>query len=305
MHDFQSRARGAFIGLAIGDALGAPVEFMTAHEIRAKYGSLDEIVGGGWLRLRPGEVTDDTEMSLCIARAIVAAPGWDLKAIADNFAAWLKSKPVDVGDTCRRGIRNYLLKGCLETPFNQWDAGNGAVMRMLPVALFTLGDDELLARYSVAQAHLTHNHPLSDAACTCYGKLIHLAVLGFSKARLRREVGELLAEHQNFRFDPYRGLATGYVVDTMQTVFHHFFKSRDFEECLVATVNQGGDTDTTGAIAGALAGAYYGMERIPRRWMKKMDRKVLDEAGRLAERLVTLSPAWGKEKSGRSSHPTR
>lgn len=285
-----SRATAAFIGMAIGDALGAPVEFMTSGEIRDKHGVLREIVGGGWLRLKPGQVTDDTEMALCIARAIVAAQGWSLTGIADNLAGWLKSKPVDVGDTCRRGIRNYMLKGSLETPFNQWDAGNGAAMRMAPVTIFTLGDDNLMQTCSIEQAHLTHNHPLSDAACITLGRMVHLAIRGFSKIRIRREVDALIAEHRTFNFEPYRGLATGYVVDTMQTVFHHFFRSRDFEECLINTVNQGGDADTTGAIAGLLAGAFYGYEAIPKRWIKKMDRKVMDEITALSQRLITLSP---------------
>lgn len=289
-NEISSRARGAFAGLAVGDSLGAPVEFMTAGEIRGKYGVLREIVGGGWLRLKPGQVTDDTEMSLCIARAVVSAAGWSLGGIADNFAAWLRTKPVDVGDTCRRGIRNYMLKGALETPFNQWDAGNGAAMRMLPVALFTLGDDELLARCAKEQARLTHNHPLSDAACIHLGRLVQLAIIGFSKARLRREVEALLESHENFRFEPYHGLSTGYVVDTMQTVFHHFFKARDFENCLTGTVNQGGDADTTGAIAGMLAGAYYGIEGIPKRWVRKMDKNVMEEIGDMTERLLALSP---------------
>ncbi len=270
---------------------------MTAAEIKAKYGVLIDIVGGGWLRLKPGQVTDDTEMSLCIARAIVAVRGWSREAVAANFAAWLRSKPVDVGDTCRRGIRNYILKGEVETPYNQWDADNGACMRMLPVALFTLGDDRLLARCAVEQARITHNHPLSDAACVHIGKLLHLALLGFSKARLRRELEGLLTSHENFRFEPYRGLASGYVVDTLQTVFHYFFTARDFEDCLIKVVNQGGDADTTGAIAGMLAGAYYGLESIPRRWLKRMDRKVVDEASALAGQLVTFSP-WQKARLG-------
>ncbi len=289
-NEVVSRARAAFLGCAIGDALGAPVEFMTAAEIRTRYDVLKEIVGGGWLRLKPGQVTDDTEMSLCIARAVVAARGWSREGIAANFAAWLRSKPVDVGDTCRRGIRNYMLKGELETPHNQWDAGNGACMRMLPVSLYTLGDDRLLARCAVEQAHLTHNHPLSDAACIFIGRLLHLAVLGYSKTRLRRELEGLLTSYESFRFEPYRGLASGYVVDTLQTVFHYFFTVRDFEDCLIKVVNQGGDADTTGAIAGMLAGAYYGEESIPRRWVKRMDRKVVDEVTMLAEQLVTLSP---------------
>ncbi len=298
--EILSRADSAFVGLAIGDSLGAPVEFMTAHEIRAQYGTLKEIVGGGWLRLKPGQVTDDTQMSLCIARAIVAAGGWSLKGIADNFATWMKSRPIDVGDTCRKGIRNYMLKGELEVPYNQWGAGNGAVMRILPVALFTLGDDSLLSACSVEQAHLTHNNPVSDAACISYGRLIHLALTGHSRTRLRRELEMLFSRFENFRFEPYRGLASGYVVDTLQTVFHYFFKSRNFEDCLTGVVNQGGDADTTGAIAGMLAGAYYGMEDIPKRWLKKMDRSVIDEVSTLAEQLVRLSPLLRQDGAGQA-----
>ena len=292
LQEILSRARAAFIGLAVGDALGAPVEFMTTHEIKSRYAILNEIVGGGWLRLKPGQVTDDTQMSLCIARAIIAGNGWSLQGIADNFAQWMKSKPIDVGDTCRKGIRNYMLKGEMEVPYNQWGAGNGACMRMLPVALFTMGDDDLLTKYAVEQAHLTHNNALSDAACIFFGRLIHLALAGHSKPRLRRELEVLFTQCENFRFEPYRGLATGYVVDTMQTVFHYFFRTHHFEDCLVGVINQGGDADTTGAIAGMLAGAYYGMENIPKRWIKKMDRTVLAEVSALAEQLVRLSPMF-------------
>ncbi|QXE92042.1 ADP-ribosyl-[dinitrogen reductase] hydrolase [Geomonas subterranea] len=288
--DVISRARGAFIGLAVGDALGAPVEFMTRGEIKDKYGVLKEMVGGGWLRLKPGQVTDDTEMSLCLARAAVKEGAWSLQAAANHLAGWLKSKPVDVGDTCRRGIRNYMLRGVLETPPNEWDGGNGAVMRTLPVALCTVGSDLLLERITLEQAHLTHNHPYSDAASISLGRLLHLALTGRSMLQLRREADQFIATHPSFTFDPYKGLATGYVVDTMQTVFHCFFRSRSFEGCIVDTVNQGGDADTTGAIAGALAGAYYGEEAIPSRWKKKLPRELVVEISALAEQLVCMSP---------------
>lgn len=286
--DIASRAKAAFLGFAVGDALGAPVEFMTPSEIKAKYGTLREMVGGGWLRLKPGQVTDDTEMSLCVARAI-ADNGWSVRAIAENFAGWLKSKPIDVGDTCRRGIRNFILKDMLETPFNQWDAGNGALMRMVPVALATVGDNDRLERWATEQGHLTHNHPLSDAACICYGKLIHLALQGRSKTRLRREAETLFTDYPTFRFEPYRGLATGYVVDTFQTVLHHFFRCKNFEECVAGAVNQGGDADTTGAIIGGLAGAYYGMDGIPLQWLKKIDKSVADELAKLSAKLLTYA----------------
>lgn len=297
-HPFQSeilsRARGAFIGLAVGDALGAPVEFMTRGEIKEKYGVLKEMVGGGWLRLKPGQVTDDTEMSLCLARAIAGTGGWSLTAAADNLAAWLRSKPIDVGDTCRRGIRNYMLHGCTETPPNDWDGGNGAAMRTLPVILSTLGDTALLESCTLQQAHLTHNHPLSDAASIYLGRLMHLALTGCSMQRLRREAAHLVSLYPKFCFDPYQGLASGYVVDTMQTVFHCFFRSRSFEGCVVETVNQGGDADTTGAIAGALAGAYYGEDGIPGRWKKKLSKTLLAEIMELSERLVRMSPLMSR-----------
>ncbi len=291
LEEINDRARAAFVGMAIGDALGATVEFMTATEIKAKYGIFREIIGAGWLRLKPGQVTDDTEMALCIARAIVSQQSWSVEAIARNFANWLKSKPVDCGDTCRKGIRAYLLNGTLESPPNQWDAGNGAAMRMLPVALYTLPDEQLLTKYALEQAHITHNNPVSDAACICLGKLLHMAICGASKHQLRREVDGLITRFPTFSFDPYRGLATGYVVDTLQTVFYWFFKGKSFEECLVGTVNQGGDADTTGAICAMLAGAYYGMDSIPQRWLKKMDKKVISEIDAITRQLVSASPA--------------
>ncbi len=297
LEEIRERARAAFIGMAVGDALGATVEFMTASEIASKYGIFREITGGGWLRLKPGQVTDDTEMALCIGRAIVKHQAWSLEAVADNFAAWLRSRPVDCGDTCRKGIRAYLLNGQLESPPNEWDAGNGAAMRILPAVLFSLPDGELLKKYVLEQAHITHNNPVSDAACLCLGQLLHMILYGAGKSRLRRHVDGLVTRFPTFAFDPYRGLATGYVVDTLQTVFHWFFRGKSFEECLIGTVNQGGDADTTGAICGMLAGAYYGMEALPKRWMKKMDHKVISEIETMSDQLVLLSPL-GKATKG-------
>jgi ADP-ribosyl-[dinitrogen reductase] hydrolase len=236
-------------------------------------------------------VTDDTEMSLAMARAIDEAGGWSGPAVAAAFAAWLKGRPADVGSTCRAGIRRWMLEGTLEGRPGEWDAGNGAAMRALPAALLTLGDDAALQRVAVAQARLTHHHPLSDAACVLVGRLVQQACLGRSLRQLRATVDAAVAEVPRFRFEPYRGLATGYVVDTLQTVLHHLFATRSFEACLVAVVNQGGDADTTGAIAGAVAGAYYGPEGLPPRWLRRLDRPLAAELGRLAVRLVELSPA--------------
>ena len=288
--EVRDRARAAFLGLALGDALGATVEFMTAPEIRAAYGVHRELVGRGWLHLRPGAVTDDTEMSLCLARAIDAGGGWSPRAAAEQLAAWLRANPVDVGSTCRAGIRRYLLEGTLSGPPREWDAGNGAAMRVLPVALLTLGDGEALARLAVEQARLTHHHPLSDAATVLVGRLVQLACLGLSMRRLRDTAAAAAAAEPRLAWEPYRGLSSGYVADTVQTVLHHLFSTRSFEECLVAVVNRGGDADTTGAIAGAIAGAYYGPAELPRRWLRRLEPVLAAELEALSGRLVALSP---------------
>lgn len=282
------RAVAAFVGMAVGDALGATVEFLTPSEIRNRFGTHREIRGGGWLNLAPGRVTDDTEMALAMARGIIRAGEWDLTSIADAFVTWLRGGPVDCGDTCRRGIRRYMIHGTLESPSNQWDAGNGALMRILPAVLYAWPDRELMESCVVSQAHITHNHPLSDAACIGMGRLLFRALSGDEKTRLYREAERIVAQHPPFRFSPYPGLASGYVVDTFQTVLWHFFRGTGFEECVVGTVNQGGDADTTGAICGMLAGAYYGYDAIPARWLKKLDRALLSELSESARILMSM-----------------
>ena len=285
------RAKGAFVGLALGDALGATTEFMTPQEIKHRYGVHKKIIGQGWLYLKAGQVTDDTEMSLCIARAIQKSQGWNLGAVAEEFADWVRGRPIDVGSTCARGIWNYIRHQTLEVAPSRWNAGNGALMRMLPVALFTLGNKELLGRYVVEQAHLTHNNPLSDAACVFFGRLLHDAMAGASLTQLQIRTDNFVNEHSDFRYHPYPGKSSAYVVDTVQTVFHFLFSTTTFEECLIGTVNQGGDADTTGALAGMLAGAVYGIQGMPKRWLKRLDPRVYSEVGELSEYLVTHSPA--------------
>ena len=288
----HQRALGAYLGLAVGDALGATVEFLTPGEIRHQHGELRDIVGGGWLRLKPGQVTDDTQMSLALGAAILDSGGWDLKNIAEHWLAWLKSKPIDVGNTCRRGLQRYARDGSLESPCSDGDAGNGALMRVLPAILFAFRNPDLLERCVIEQAHVTHHHPLSDAATLCFARMVADLLAGGhwrdNLATLRAHAKSLVAEHRQFRFDPYPKRATGYVVDTAQTVLHAFFATDSFESCMIRTVNCGGDADTTGAIAGMLAGAHYGVDAIPARWQKRLDRDVRDAIRLQVDGLLAL-----------------
>jgi ADP-ribosyl-[dinitrogen reductase] hydrolase len=285
----QDRVLGAFLGFAIGDALGATVEFMTRGEIVARYGVHDRITGGGWLRLAPGQVTDDTEMTLALGRSLIRRRGLDLRDLCEEFAAWLKKGPVDVGNTCRRGIRRYLTEGSVAGPYFEGDAGNGAAMRVLPVALASFGHPNIAAEWCRAQCRVTHHHPLSDAAALTLMRMVYVLLAGEGRMAARRWADALVEEHRMFRFDPYRGQSSAFVVDTLQTVLHFYFRTESFPDCVVQTVNQGGDADTTGALAAMLAGATYGVSAIPVSWLARLERAVAAEIREQAPRLLAIA----------------
>jgi len=268
------RAVAAYLGLAIGDALGATVEFMTPREIAAQYTVHDTIRGGGWLRLRPGQVTDDTTMALALGGAILQNGQVDALAVARAFDDWMRARPVDIGNTVRRGLMHFRTTGIPETLPSEHDAGNGAAMRVLPVALAAFGQTEAQVRAACrAQGHVTHHNALSDAATECLALMVQDALRGADRAQLlRQRVIPLIEQHPEFEFrNAPRSNPSGYVVETLQTVFQAFFGTPDFRACLVEVVNRGGDADTTGAIAGMLAGARFGMQGIPGRWLMLLD----------------------------------
>jgi ADP-ribosyl-[dinitrogen reductase] hydrolase len=297
--DVHERALGAYLGFAVGDALGATVEFMMPSEIQHSYGMHRDIIGGGWLKLKPGQITDDTQMSLALGQAIIDSGGWNATAAADAFVGWLKSKPVDVGNTCRRGIQRYMTDGTLAGSFNEGDAGNGACMRNLPLALATLRDDDTFARATVEQCHLTHHHPLSDAATLALGGMTRSLVLGGGIKECRVAANRLIAEFPLFRFEPYPKRASGYIVDTTQTVLHFFFRTDGFESCVTEVVNRGEDADTTGALAGMLAGAAYGVSGIPGYWLKKLDKTIKTRIEDQTEALLMLAQNVNAKRNSR------
>ncbi|MEQ1636805.1 MAG: ADP-ribosyl-[dinitrogen reductase] hydrolase [Methylococcales bacterium] len=286
-----NRALAAYLGFACGDALGATVEFMTPRQINKRYGIHQEIIGGGWLDLEAGQVTDDTQMSLALGQAIIDAQGWNLPAVADNFVAWLESNPPDVGNTCRRGILRYRDSGELMGLPRDDEAGNGACMRNLPVTLATLNRPDYFDDWSVQQSHITHNNLLSDMATLSLGRMVHRLISGQDIIACYEEAEKLIRQHSAFNYSPYLGKSSGYIIDTVQTILHYFFKTDSFESCLIATVNQGGDADTTGALAGMLAGAKYGLHQIPQRWLQQLDQKVVLQIQQQTDALIRLAYA--------------
>lgn len=292
--DRKERAIAAYMGLAVGDALGATVEFMTPREICAQFGTHRRIVGGGWLRLKPGQVTDDTTMTLYLGKAILAEEGRVVAdAVATAFDCWMRRRPVDIGNTVRRGILYYRRTGQAEVPPAPHDAGNGSCMRLLPVVLAGLElSDEDLSRDICVQGHTTHNSPLADAGSICVARMIRSALCGGDKRALMVPVQGLIERFPEFSFRARREEnPSGFIVHTLRAVFQAFFDTDSFEQCLTDVVNRGGDADTTGAIAGMIAGGFYGLEAIPENWKRALDPAVRTACARQAQALLDFARA--------------
>lgn len=293
------RAVAAYLGLAVGDALGATVEFLTPREIRDQYGEHRDIVGGGWLRLQKGRVTDDTEMSLALGQSLLEVGRVDATAIAEAFSEWMRGKPVDIGHTVRRSVSLYRRTGETEVPENEYDAGNGACMRCLPIALFTLGAGlERIAEANRIQSHVTHHNAMADAGTLTVIRMVQTALLGGSREAVRTLAEALVADYPSYRYDRKRTENPGgYIVETLRAVFQALLGTEGFEAAMIDVVNRGGDADTTGAILGMIAGPLYGLETLPRRWLKALDRETAHACRRQATALLAQSPLLASKRA--------
>lgn len=288
---------GGLFGLAVGDALGAPVEFMTATEIFEKYGQVDSMIGGGWLNLHPGQVTDDTQMMLGIARGILRNYTDPVPAIGEEFVKWYETNPPDIGNICRESIKFFLEQGdwykASETAHHRLgkSGGNGSLMRTLPVAFAYRGDLERMFKVTSDISRMTHFEEITDHACQIYNCIILAYLSG------RKEKEELIAQVLEI-FPTTSGLLellnvppTGYVRDSLYHALTCFIRTDNFRDCLVRAVNTGGDADSIGAIAGGLAGVYYGKDAIPGEWLDALDPAIQEELNELSEKLLNLGTA--------------
>ncbi len=315
---------------------------MTPAEIREHPGVHRNILGGGWLRLRKGQVTDDTEMSLALGRSILAQGKVEPQAVAEAFSAWMRGKPVDIGHTVRRGIARYRQTGEVAVLPNTYDAGNGACMRCLPVALCTLGasPDEVAAA-NRAQSHVTHHSTLGDAGTlrnssetteTSGGRasrppdgpearppvqnvslvlepsltvilMVQKALAGGSLADLQTMAEALAAAEPEYRYDRRSaGNPGGYLPETLRAVFQARFAADGFETALIEVVNRGGDADTTGSILGMIASALWGPAGIPVRWLDALDPATSVRCTEQAKYLIGLSVRTHGPQGAPSTH---
>lgn len=301
------RARGVLLGLAVGDALGGPLEFLSADEIRARHGGpVRDYIGGGWLDLEPGRGTDDTAMALALARSAATSIGYDPGRALAAYLEWFRSDPPDVGGTIRHALAAAdagVATGAATEELHLRTgrtAGNGSLMRIAPIALRHLPQADRRALAARMDSKLTHYDDHAADACAWLCDVIAAIVDGVDPAELAAPAA---LEHEwaisrAAAVASVSGEAVGYVGTTLSVASTALSNFDSFEDGLVWIVNLGGDADTNGAVAGALLGARFGAGAIPSRWLEQL--AVRDEAETLAERLIALSQADHRPASAAS-----
>lgn len=275
--DRYERILGGLFGVACGDALGGALEFMPRDEIKRKYGYVKDIIGGGYWGLIPGEVTDDTMMTIAVAEGILDNPENPIEDIGKHFVKWYDSKPKDIGNIIRIALGEYKRSSdWMKTAYyahqatGGMSAGNGSLMRCLPVALY-YNDIEKMLEITAAQSLLTHYDNKATDACQFYNLLVYHYLYGKSKISTIKEHIEKYPEYkQAFKLSKDELKPSGYVVDTLVCALWCFINTSSFEDAVCEAVNPGGDADTIGAITGGMAGVYYGYNAIPDRWEEKI-----------------------------------
>lgn len=287
MTDKIDKAEGTLLGLACGDALGRPVEFKSAHRIEQEHGYLTEMIGGGTHNKPAGTVTDDTDMALCIAESLVEHDGFVPEDVASRFVDWYDSGPFDIGIMTSDALRRIKRGESWETAGQAvWEskpegsnAGNGSVMRCAPYAVAFAESPETLGEVSRQSSAITHADPRCTAGCAILNRVI-AALLTDSFESLDAVVdatGEPLSgELANAvravpeSVEPRRLESTGYVVHTLQTALYHALTAETPREGICEAVNMGQDTDTVGAVTGALVGARFGASALPDSWLQEL-----------------------------------
>lgn len=307
----RKRYVSAIMGLVVGDALGVPVEFMSREDLKSN--PVRGMRGYGTYNQPPGTWSDDSSMVVATMEWIVETkePPLDYVQLMDKFSQWLMygeytpyGDTFDCGISTNRAIMNYG-RGMQPTECGgktEYDNGNGSLMRILPMALWNaseLAGEEIFQLDCIYDtSSLTHAHARSKAGCLLYSKMIadllHMpdedkhktikySIDSFRKYLSGEQDVEIVSEAERYsriwELDSFVALpetainSSGYIVDTLEAALWCFLTTDSYKECVLKAVNLGNDTDTVAAVAGGLAGLYYGFENIPQEWVGLIPRK--------------------------------
>jgi ADP-ribosyl-[dinitrogen reductase] hydrolase len=301
------RYRGCLLGLAAGDAVGTTLEFKPAGSFQP----IDDMAGGGPFHLQPGQWTDDTSMALCLAESLAVRRGFDPNDQMTRYLRWWREgylsstgECFDIGNTVRAALAQFERTGeSFSGSTDPHTAGNGSIMRLAGVPLLYARKPQEALEKSALSSRTTHATPTAVDACRYFGGLIVGAVNGVNKTTLLSQryspvtaywdeyplvpqIDEIAAGSFKRR-QPPQIQGAGYVVKSLEAALWAFYHGDTFREGCLLAVNLGHDADTTGAVYGQLAGAYYGEAGIPESWRAKLAHRELICS--LAERLFSLA----------------
>jgi ADP-ribosyl-[dinitrogen reductase] hydrolase len=310
----RSRFQGCLLGLAAGDALGTTLEFMRP----GSFSPINDIIGGGPFDLAPGEWTDDTSMALCLAKSLIEKTGFDPIDQLERYLLWYRTgylssngRCFDIGITTSGALHRFeRTREPFPGPDAPHTAGSGSLVRLAPVPMVYTRHQVQALDYSADSSRTTHAAPQAIDACRYYGALVLGALLGQSKdlllsppktwklldpvaieglSGLDPTIVEVVNGSYKEKQPPYIQ-GSGYVVRGMEAALWAFHQSNDFREGALLAANLGDDADTTTAIYGQLAGAYYGIEGIPAEWRTRIVQAdlILSFADKLFELANTL-----------------
>jgi ADP-ribosyl-[dinitrogen reductase] hydrolase len=301
-----NRYVGSLLGLAVGDCVGAPLEF----KMPGSFALVQDMVGGGRHNLLPGQWTDDTSMALCLAESLVHR-GFNPVDQLERYTRWHRQgylsstgKCFDIGKTTLKALLRFEVSRQPYCGRIGDRASNGSLMRLAPVPLFYAGNPQEAIKYSADSSRTTHGAPASVDACRYLSALIIGAVNGVGKDELLSDHFSPVPEywHENplmptisevasgsFKHkNPPEIEGSGNAANCLEAALWAFYTTNTFKTGCLRAVNLGDDADTTGAVYGQLAGAYYGQKGIPLAWRKKLYRRKFIES--LAKQIFVL--AW-------------
>ena len=301
------RFTGCLLGLATGDAVGTALEF----RLPGSFKPINDMVGGGPFHLKPGQWTDDTSMALCLADSLIERRGFDPADQMERYARWWRDGYLsstgtcfDIGGTTSQALGRFLEVG---DPYagatDPHSAGNGALMRLAPVPLFYAQHPAEAMDRAGDSSRTTHGIAVSIDACRFYAGLLVGALTGASKDELLEmryspvagyheqrplvaEIDEVAAGLYKTR-QPPEIKGSSHVVKSLEAALWAFYSSSDYRSGCLMAANLGDDADTTAAIYGQLAGAYYGRAGIPAEWLEKL--ALAETIETFAARLYELS----------------
>jgi ADP-ribosyl-[dinitrogen reductase] hydrolase len=283
------RFQGCLLGLAVGDAVGTTLEFCP----KGSFAPMTDMVGGGPFGLKPGQWTDDTSMALCLAISLVECGGFDPQDQMQRYCRWEKEgylsstgRCFDIGNTVSQALHQFRQTGePFSGPTHSQSAGNGGLMRLAPVPMFYYPDLAKAVWFSGESSRTTHGVQECIEASRLFGAMLVRALAGAKRDEILSHYDDLNLETstlQSIAAGEYQGLAidhirgSGYVVESLTAALWCFWATTTYADAILASANLGDDADTTAAICGQLAGAYYGLSGIPQPWQERVtDRETI------------------------------